>query len=90
MEPADTIDWRRDYLALGFGILAFALHAVFAGRYDLFRDELYFIVCGRHPAFGYADQPPVVPLLAAGFYALGHSVWMTRLPATLAVGPWQP
>ncbi len=76
----------RDYLALGIGILAFCLHALFAGRYDVFRDELYFIVCGRHPAFGYADQPPVVPLLAAAFYALGHSAWMLRLPATLAAG----
>lgn len=84
MEQTTSIDWRRDYLAMGFGVIAFALHALFAGRYDLFRDELYFIVCGQHPAFGYADQPPVVPLLAAGFYALGHSVWMTRLPATLA------
>ena len=82
----ERIDWRRDYWAWGFGVLAFALHALFAGRYDLFRDELYFIVCGQHPAFGYADQPPVVPLLAAGFYALGHSVWITRLPATLAAG----
>ena len=86
MADEQAIGWRRDYLALGFGVLAFCLHALVAGRYDVFRDELYFIVCGRHPAFGYADQPPVVPLLAAGFYALGHSVWMLRLPATLASG----
>ena len=86
MDNTQTLNWRRDYLALGFGLLAFCLHALFAGRYDLFRDELYFIVCGQHPAFGYADQPPVVPLLAAGFYGLGHSVWLTRLPATLAAG----
>ncbi len=84
MEHSTSIDWRKDYLALGCALAAFGLHALFAGRYDLFRDELYFIVCGQHPAFGYADQPPVVPLLAAGFYALGHSVWMVRLPATLA------
>lgn len=64
--------------------LAFCLHAAFAGRYDVFRDELYFIVCGRHPAFGYADQPPLVPLLSAGFYALGHHVWLLRLPAALS------
>ncbi len=79
-------NWRGDDIALGLAAAAFVLHALFAGRYDVFRDELYFIVCGRHPAFGYADQPPVVPLLAAGFYALGHSVWLLRLPATLAAG----
>ncbi len=77
---------RRDHIALAAGLVALCLHAVFAGKYDLFRDELYFIVCGRHPAFGYADQPPVVPLLAAGLYGLGHSVWLVRLPAALAAG----
>ncbi len=80
------VSWRNDSLALGFAILAFCLHAALAGRYDVFRDELYFIVCGRHPAFGYADQPPVVPLLAAGLYGLGHSVWLLRLPSCLAAG----
>lgn len=80
------VKWTADYVALGLGLLAFALHAAFAGRYDVFRDELYFIVCGRHPAFGYADQPPLIPLLSAGFYALGHNAWMLRLPATLAAG----
>lgn len=76
--------WTADYVAWGLAALAFVLHAAFAGRYDVFRDELYFIVCGRHPAFGYADQPPLIPLLSAGFYALGHNAWMLRLPATLA------
>ena len=66
------VSWRNDSLALYFAILVFCLHALFAGRYDVFRDELYFIVCGRHPAFGYADQPPVVPLLAAGLYGLAR------------------
>lgn len=74
----------RDYTAAGLALLAFCLHALFAGRYDVFRDELYFIVCGRHPAFGYADQPPLIPLLSALFYGMGHSVWLLRLPATLA------
>jgi hypothetical protein len=83
---AAPADWRNDRVALGFGLLAFLLHAMFAGRYDLFRDELYFIVCGRHPAFGYVDQPPLVPLLAAGLNGLGHSVWVLRLPCSLAAG----
>ena len=79
-------DWHRDGLAWGFAAAALCLHTLVAGRYDVFRDELYFIVCGRHPAFGYADQPPIVPLLAAGTFALGHSVWMLRLPGALAAG----
>ena len=82
----NTISIKNDRVAWAVAGLALVLHGLFAGRYDVFRDELYFIVCGRHPAFGYADQPPVVPLLAAIFYAMGHSVWMLRLPATLAAG----
>ena len=66
------------------------VHAVFAGRYDLFRDELYFIVCGQHPAFGYVDQPPLVPLLAAGLYALGGDAWTVRLPVVLVAGGTAP
>jgi len=84
----DKVIPRRaaDGLALALGAAAFVLHALVAGRYDLFRDELYFIVCGRHPALGYVDQPPVIPLLAAAGYALGHSVWVMRLPVALAAG----
>ena len=86
MADATQIGWRKDTVALSIGLLAFCLHALFAARYDLFRDELYFIVCGRHPALGYADQPPGVPLMAAGLYTLGQSVWLMRLPTALAAG----
>ncbi len=51
-----------------------ALHFALAGRYDIFRNELYFIVCGRHPAFGYADQPPLVPLLAAATQLFSENI----------------
>jgi Dolichyl-phosphate-mannose-protein mannosyltransferase len=61
-----------------------ALHLALAGRYDGFRNELYFIVCGRHPAFGYVDQPPLVPLLAAATQLFGDNIWLLRLPSVLA------
>jgi hypothetical protein len=61
-----------------------ALHLALAGRYDVFRNELYFIVCGRHPAFGYVDQPPLVPLLAAATQLFADDVWLLRLPSVMA------
>ena len=74
----------RDRIALGWAAVALVVHLAVAGRYDFFRDELYFIVCGQHPAFGYADQPPLVPLLSAGAYALGHQLWVLRTIPALA------
>jgi hypothetical protein len=75
---------RVDRVALVATALTAAVHLAVANRYDLFRDELYFIVCGRHPAFGYADQPPLVPILAAAGAAFGPHAWLVRLPSVLA------
>ncbi len=43
---------------------AFVLHLCTASRYGYFRDELYFIACGQHLAWGYVDQPPLVAFIA--------------------------
>lgn len=66
-------------------IAVFFVHVIGNAHYGFFRDELYFIVCGMHPQWGYVDQPPVVPLLAAFTQLGGHSLFLLRLvPALFA------
>jgi hypothetical protein len=60
------------------------VHLACVNQYGAFRNELYFIICGRHPAFGYVDQPPLVPLLAALTQSAGIHLLLLRLPAIAA------
>ncbi len=63
--------------------LTLLFHAIGNPHYGFFRDELYFIICGRHPAWGYVDQPPLTPLLAAGSQLFGQSLFLLRLVPAL-------
>jgi len=67
------------YLAL----LTLALHFATNNRYGYHRDELYFIACGQHLAWGYVDHAPLVPLIARLSGAVfGYSLFGLRfLPA---------
>lgn len=56
--------------AIGAAAAALALHLACGNRYGVFRDELYFLACGRHLAWGYVDQPPLI-------------AWEARLAAAL-------
>jgi hypothetical protein len=61
------------------GLMFVGLMAV-AGAYGFHGDEMYFVVAGQHPAFGYVDQPPLTPLLSAASVALfGTSPTAVRL-----------
>ena len=72
-----------------FGIAAglVALELAVAARYGFHRDELYFLACARHLAWGYVDQPPFVPVVARLATALfGASVVGLRVFPALAGG----
>ncbi len=59
----------------------------FAGAYGFHGDEMYFVVAGQHPAFGYVDQPPLTPLLSAASVALlGVSPTAVRVLPAIEMG----
>jgi 4-amino-4-deoxy-L-arabinose transferase-like glycosyltransferase len=66
------------------GLLTLALHLWVNGSYGYFRDEFYFIACGRHPAWGYTDQPPLAPWIAALSQAAFGSLRGLRLVPALS------
>src|SRR6478735_11873474 len=40
------------------------LHLLTVARYGIFRDEMYYLACARHMAWGYVDHPPLTVWVA--------------------------
>jgi hypothetical protein len=64
--PAALADGRRVVGALA--AVKFGVHLATAAVYGFFIDELYFLACGEHLAWGYVDFPPLTAVQA----------WLTR------------
>ena len=74
---------RRPLLAVAAAVAA--LLVATSSRYGYHRDELYFLVAGRHADWGYPDQPPLTPVLARLADSIGPgSLVVLRLPSALA------
>jgi hypothetical protein len=72
-------------IAPALALIAALLHAATAWRYGYFRDELYFIACAKHLAWGYVDQPPMVAVAAALAAPAGYALLALRaLPIVAA------
>ena len=88
--PAPTPTSTAPAVPRGTWLAAAAITLVLAalgGRYGFHRDELYFLEAGRHPAWGYPDQPPLVPLLATAWSEVsGGSLLAFRLVPALLTG----
>lgn len=83
---AESNKWLTP-LAIGayFAVFKLLLHFVFNSNYGYFRDELYFIACGEHLAWGYPDHAPMVALMAKTSRVLfGDSLFALRLFPALA------
>ncbi|HUJ28848.1 MAG TPA: glycosyltransferase family 39 protein [Myxococcales bacterium] len=75
----------RARAAFWIAALTLVLHAAIAGRYGWFRDEMYFLACGRRLAWGYVDQPPGIALISRLAYVLGGGrLWLYRMPSGIA------
>jgi len=67
-------------LAAGACLLHLLVNIFAAGRYGLFRDELYYLACAEHLDWGYVDHAPLVALLAwFSRSLLGNSLVALRL-----------
>jgi len=63
----------------------FLMHFYFNNRYGYFRDEFDYMACGDHLAWGYVDQPPLVPFLVKiSRLVLGDSLRSIRFIPALA------
>ena len=66
-------------------VAKFLFHLYFNNHYDYFRDEFDYIACARHLAWGYVDQPPLIPFLARISLAVfGESLRAVRFIPALA------
>lgn len=68
-------------------VLLFTLHMIFNGRYGYFVDELYYVACSHHLAWGYVDQAPLIALITwFERITVGDSLHALRFLPALAAG----
>jgi len=72
-------------IILYFALARIVLYCLAGPHYGYFRDELYYLACGEHPAWGYVDQPPLIAWVAWLLqHSIGTSLWALRLLPALA------
>jgi len=71
-------------MALALAFVKLVVHALTLRPYGFFRDELYYIACSEHLAWGYVDQPPLsVVVLEAWRMIFGDSLAALRMVPAL-------
>src|SRR3954452_1364540 len=84
--PAPNRNYSSESVLIAvFSMAALLVHLLTNSRYGYFRDELYYMACGRHLAFGYVDQPPLsIALLRLSQLLFDDSLFAIRLFPALA------
>lgn len=89
VRPTDLSLRKAVQLAVVFAVIKLVLHIgtnmwqAHIG-WGYFRDEFYYLACGRHLAWGYVDHGPIVALQArAAELLFGHSLTGIRLLSAL-------
>src|SRR5512134_64931 len=86
-QPQDRYSRDATVVLVGLAVAYIALHLFTNSGDGIFRDELYYIACSDHLAWGYVDHPPLsMVILAVTRRLLGDSVFAIRLPLALAGG----
>lgn len=75
-------------IVLCAAVVKLLIHLYAGGSYGYFIDELYYLACRRHLAWGYVDQPPMIAFVAwLGSHLFGESVRSIHiLPALAGAG----
>lgn len=73
------VNWRSMMPVAVVVAVTAIVHLAVANHYGWHTDEFYYVVCGQHPAWGYFDHPPLVPLMAR--VAAVGGLWGLRLLA---------
>jgi 4-amino-4-deoxy-L-arabinose transferase and related glycosyltransferases of PMT family len=77
--------WSGPAIVAFIAGLKFAFHMATAKLYGFFIDELYFLACGQHLAWGYVDLPPLTAFQAwLTRHLFGDSAYSIRLFPSLA------
>ncbi len=72
-------------IVLAIALAKMLFHIYVNNRYGYFRDEFDYISCGDHLAWGYVDQPPLIPfLIHINRAILGDSLRSIRFIPALA------
>jgi len=71
----------------GLSFVVFFAHMLVSERYGYFVDELYYLACSHHLAWGYVDQPPLIAVITwLERVTLGDSLPALRFLPAVAAG----